>query len=178
LGDTCTTCTHLVTILTGHLSLCPGSHVPLRMCAALATTEPCCCPTAGSEPAPKGAFWDWVLVRRALCHVLMVIVLVLGAVKLSDGQEGNQPTMSMVVPPPSHQTGTSAYLLSMAWMELSGAYCCNMFKLAHLSSKHHKYGGEQLKIASSLFLKNVLMCSAGCSCCYETKYFPSTVISL
>lgn len=70
-----------------------------------------------------------------------------------DGQQGNQPTMSMVILPPSHQTGTSVHPLDVAQAELNGAYCCNVFKLAHLSSKHHKYGGEQLKIVSSMFLK-------------------------
>lgn len=59
-----------------------------------------------------------------------------------------------------------------------------LFQLVHLVSRHQEYGGERLKITNlPMFLKkkkikNVLMCSAGCSCCYETKHFPSTAISL
>lgn len=79
-----------------------------------------------------------------------------GCCKAVDGWKVRKPAyneLSMVIPLPSHQTGSSAHPLSMAQTELNGAYCCNVFKLAHLFSKHRKYGGEQLKIASSMFLK-------------------------
>lgn len=36
-------------------------------------------PAAGPELTPKDAFWGWLSVHRALCHILMMTVLVLGA---------------------------------------------------------------------------------------------------
>lgn len=102
-----------------------------------------------------------------------------GCCKAVDGQMAKKPAYSEhghpTVQPPDWDSCTS---LPMVWTKLNGMYCCKLFKLVHLSSKHHKYGGEQLKIASSMFLKKMFSCSAGCRCCYETKYFPSTVISL
>lgn len=51
----------------------------------------------------------------------------------------------MGIPPPGRLMGTSACPHRLARRGLNGAYCCNVFELAHLPSEHHEYGGEQFK---------------------------------